>query len=280
MKRILILGHTGKIGSSLMNILSKYNPIGKNSSDFDAIDFKQVKKILIKEKPNIVINCIAKMGFNEKKPIEMYMINSLFPRLLAQLSNKMNFILIHFSTDAVLEDSKEYITESIKPKPKNMYSITKYNGDLFIENISKKYYIIRIPLVFGINKKNMLEHARFVENIVYRIKNGEKTIKVAYNTLYSPSYSMDIAKKVKEIIEKNYPYGLYHIANEGKVSLYEFSQELFNSLYPDIRIIPVNMSEITTQERNLFTPITSEKLEIMRNWREALKDYIKEYEKI
>lgn len=283
--KILILGYTGKLGSALMRIFSDYNPIGKNSSDFDATDFNQVKELIIQNKPDIVINCIAKMGMDycENHPTELFMINSLFPRKLAELSNEFEFTLIHFSTDNVLPDSDgSYITEDVAPKPMNVYGITKYAADLFIQAIAKKCYIFRIPLVFGVSSKCTAEHERFVENILYRIENGEKEIKIADDNITSPSYSIDIACMVKDIVINGcLPYGLYHIANEGKVSLYEFTKKLLYYLDIDIKVTPIKYSEFTNINRNKCNPIMSTKIEHhLRDWQLALIDYCEELRRL
>ena len=93
--------------------------------------------------------------------------------------------------------------------PKNIYGVTKLGGDSMITAHTGKYYIIRIPVMFGPSLKG----SQFVEKMIAGLKNGNKVLRVADDIVSSPSYSIDVANRVKDIIEKELPYGLYHISN-------------------------------------------------------------------
>jgi len=108
-KTILLLGHTGKLGSALHICLSPdYQVVGKNSRDFDASDFEQVAALLEQSRPEIVINTVAFMGIDqcELEPEKAQLINTLLPGYLAKLSEQKDITLVHFSTDAVFNDEK------------------------------------------------------------------------------------------------------------------------------------------------------------------------------
>lgn len=275
-KKILLLGNSGKMGIALTDILSKdYIVQGRNSKDFDAAQLKQVATLINAEEPNIVINAVAFLGIDpcENDPIKALRLNTLYPKFLAELSEEKKYLLIHFSTDGVFNDRKEgFFIESDAPSPMHIYGLTKYGGDCFIQAIAKHYYIIRIPILFGeTNKKT-----QFVEKMLDKIESGQKILKIADDIVYSPSYSRDIALKVKQILDNELPGGLYHVVNEGKASLYELMKEIVVNLKLDVSVEKASYKDFPSVGiKNTFTPMSSEKIGVMRPWRDAVYEYCK-----
>ncbi len=279
-KKVLLLGHTGKVGIALKSVLNgNYRVIGRNSNDFDALDFDAVRKMVQAEKPDILINTVAFLGIDpcENDPEKAFKINTLFPKLLASLSNELDFLLVHFSTDAVFNDGKgDFYVESDIPKPLNVYGMTKYGGDCLIQAIAKKYFIFRISIMFGKSIKNN----QFVEKMLQLINQGRKTLKIADDIISSPSYSLDVAKGVREILKRSPEYGIYHMVNDGKATLFDIMSEIVNGLGLDVKIEKASYNDFPfTGIKNTNTPIRSEKIKPLRPWKEAIKDYVEELKK-
>jgi dTDP-4-dehydrorhamnose reductase len=273
-KKLLLLGATGKMGTAISKVFAdKYILEKRNSKDFDALDFNQVKDLVESIKPDIIINAVAFLAIDpsEESPETSFQSNTLYPRLLAQLSKKHGFFLIHFSTDAVFNDKKQdFHVESDIPCPLNMYGMTKYAGDCMIQSIAENYYIIRIPVLFGETPKK----DQFVEKMLQRIEDGHKELCIANDIISSPSYSYDISTKIKEIIESNLESGVYHVSNQGKASLYELMCEIVKELGLDVEIKKASFKDFPhIGRKNSFTPIKSEKIESLRSWQEAVADY-------
>ncbi len=276
-KKILLLGSSGKMGTSLCRVLgAQYHIVGLTRGDFDALDFNRVRKIIGEQSPHVVINTIAYVGLEpcEKEPELAFRLNALFPRLLAELSEEAGFLLLHFSTDAVFNSNKgDFLTENDSPQPVNMYGYTKFGGDSFITALAAKYYIVRISLQFG-----EASHTRqFAEKIIQRVREGSRHLRIADDIIMSPTYSMDTAAEIKRIIESSLPYGLYHIANEGKASLYDLVSVIKENLKLSVDIERASYRDFPSLGiKNTFTPIKSAKLKDLRNWKEAVKAYCDE----
>lgn len=273
-KKILILGHTGKMGVALRNVFEEeYSVIGKNTRDFDALDFEQVHNLIGGNSPDIVINTVAFMGIDpcEKDPEKAFKLNTIYPKFLAELSNEIGFLLLHFSTDSVFNDKKrDFYTEKDSPKPKNLYGLTKYGGDCFVQAIAKQFYLFRVSLLFGETTKN----TQFVEKILQQVKEGHKRLRIADDIVFSPTYSKDVALEVRRIIEAPFPFGLYHIANEGKSSLYDLIIEIFDNLDLEIDVERASYMDFPFLGiKNIFTPLKSEKIDCLRPWKQAVKEY-------
>lgn len=273
-KRVLLLGSTGKMGSALKNIFEgEYSVIGKNSKDFDATNSEQVHNLIEENQPNIVINTVALLGIDscEKEPEKAFKLNTLYPKFLAELSNELRFLFIHFSTDAVFNDEKrDFYTESDCPRPLNIYGLTKYGGDCFIQTIAKSYYIFRVSILFGETTKN----TQFVEKMLQKIKEGHRVLKISNDIVSSPTYSKDVAKEGRRIIESEYSFGIYHIVNKGKATLYELMKEIVKNLDLDVKVEKASYKDFPfLGVKNAYTPLKSEKIPPLRPWQEAVKEY-------
>lgn len=273
-KKILLLGSTGKMGTALKVFLKgSCQIISKNSRDFDAMSLDQVKSLIEANKPEIVINTVAFLGIDpcEHEPEKAFRLNTLYPKLLSELSRDKGFLLVHFSTDAVFNDEKgDFYTESDSPCPLNLYGVTKYGADCFIQANAERHYIFRIPVLFGETPKNN----QFVEKMLQRVKAGQGKLRISDDIISSPTYSKDVAREIKRIIDNELPYGLYHIANQGKASLYELMELISNTLQPGIELERASYMDFPfTGIKNTLTPIRSEKLPPLRHWRESVKEY-------
>jgi dTDP-4-dehydrorhamnose reductase len=262
------------MGTAIKDIFENdYSLICKNSGNFDASDFKQVQSVIEESNADILINTVAFLGIDpcENEPEKAFRLNTLYPKFLAELSIKKEFILIHFSTDAVFNDEKrDFYNELDCPMPVNIYGLTKYGADCFIQNISKKYYIFRVSVLFGeTNKKT-----QFVEKMLEKTNEGEKILKISNDIILTPTYAKDVAREIKRLIEDSYPFGLYHIANEGVGSLCDLMTEIVENLELNVKVEAASYKDFPfIGIKNTFTPIKSEKINSLRPWKKAVKEY-------
>ncbi|MCM8786799.1 MAG: NAD(P)-dependent oxidoreductase [Candidatus Omnitrophica bacterium] len=278
MKKILLFGKTGKLGLAIEEVFLKdYNIFGISSQDCDVCDFGKVKRLIKKIKPEIVINAAIFGGVKlcEENPYKAFLVNSLFPRFLAKLSKIENFLLVHFSSDAVFGNSKKkFFVETDKPFLKNIYGATKYMGDCFVEADAKNYYILRMSLLFGKTTKIK----QFIDKTLKMLLEGKKIINIYGDFVFSPTYSLDVAQQLKKLIEKKFPYGLYHISNSGKATLEEFLNQIIKNLNLKAKVRKVS---VETVNKDFSQPVvlSSIKLKPQRSWKAALADYCSEIKK-
>jgi dTDP-4-dehydrorhamnose reductase len=95
----------------------------------------------------------------------------------------------------------------------------------------------------------------------------------------SPTYTKDASALLKEMLEKQVPYGVYHTANKGYCSWYQFAHEIFRltGLAPDLKPTKTdpNYGKAT---RPAFSALATSKLSKHnlepRDWKKALKAYL------
>lgn len=274
MKKLLLLGSAGKVGTAVRSAFSgDYLVVGKSRDDFDAADLEQASRLVREDRYDLVVNAAAFVGIDqsEQEPARAFAVNALFPGRLAELSAELGFTLVHFSTDAVFSGrtSGPYLEEDC-PRPINMYGVTKHAGDCLVQAAADRHYLIRVSLQFGESPRSN----QFVEKMLARVRGGQKRLDISADIVCSPSYSRDVAASVRELVADGAPYGLYHVANEGQASLYELMAEIVSQLRLDVDLRPASHRDFPSVGRkNTWSLLRSQKIPPLRPWQEAVREY-------
>ncbi|WP_239525072.1 dTDP-4-dehydrorhamnose reductase [Methanosarcina mazei] len=260
--KTLIIGSSGMLGSDLCKTFP--DAVKLTHHDLDITDREQVIESILKIKPDVVINAAAYTnvdGCEDNKELA-FQVNGYGPGYIAEACARAGAKLVHFSTDYVFNGSKKEYVESDIPDPINVYGDSKLLGEKKIIENMDDYRIVRISWLFGIHGKN------FVETML-KLSGEMDTVKVVNDQFGKPTYTMDLASKVKEIIELD--PGIYHITNDGICSWYEFASSIIDN------VIPCTSEEFPRKaKRPKYSVLVNTKTEPMRHWREALKTYLQE----
>ncbi|MBU2573073.1 MAG: dTDP-4-dehydrorhamnose reductase [Elusimicrobia bacterium] len=285
MSKILIIGSTGQLAFDLIRVLKGgHEVIGSSRADFDVADSPAAGSFIKKARPDLIINTAAfhKTEECELNPERSFAVNSLGAYNVAKAAKETGAKFVFFSTDYVFDGSKKSFTESDAPNPLNVYGASKLAGELLTSAGNDNYYIIRTSWLFGIHRSG--KGHNFVTLMLEKAKNGE-TIKVVGDQFGLPTYTHDLALKIKELIDKNAPAGIYHMANSGPCSWHEFAKKIFElaKLAPNLEQIKSGdgLSKIKRPEYSVLTSenLKREGIKNMRPWQEALGDFMLEYDK-
>jgi dTDP-4-dehydrorhamnose reductase len=279
--RIVIIGANGQLGSDLSLVLSEYKPICLTHQDIEVVDQESVRKVFKRYKPQIIINTSAfhNVALCEREPLKAFQVNALGVRNLVENALLYKATLVHISTDYVFDGKKKrpYIEKDC-PSPINIYGISKLAGEYIIRNILKKYFIIRTSALFGLHLCRA-KKTNFVDTMLRLYKEG-KEIKVVCDEFTSPTYSLDLANQIKEIIKTKH-YGIFHVSNHGVCSWYEFAKTIFDFLKIKVKVIPIKAEDFDRKvKRPHFSALENRRLkelglDRMRYWKIALRDYLK-----
>lgn len=285
-KKIAVIGSNGQLGNDLIKILSKkpYNLFGLSHKDIEITDPGDIKKTLGIINPNIIINAAA---YNQVDDIEVnpekgFLINSLGNKYLAEFAKNNNSEYISVSTNYVFgidEEKKSPYSEEDFPGPVNVYGITKLAGEYFSKYSCSNSLIFRTCGLYGISSLSG-KKGNFVDKMI-KLANEKKTIQVVNDQFVSPTYSMDLAKQIEKTLNTE-SYGLYHATSEGFCSWYEFAKEIFSILNLKTNLVPVSsLNYKTLAKRPMYSVLENKNLKnlnlnIMRHWKEGLKDYLRE----
>ena len=227
--KILVTGGNGQLGCEINQLSYKYNYdwLFTDTDIFDISDLMNINVFLDKCNPDVIINCAAYTAVdNAEVDFEKAnTINHKAVELIAQWSKKNNCKLIHISTDYVYDGkSLTPVKEDIQANPVNNYGKTKLFGDIACLKNNPSSIIIRTCWLYSSFGKN------FVTNMINLMK-SKSELKIINDQVGSPTYAGDLAKTILDLItHKNWIPGIYHYTNLGKVSWFDFANDI-KSIY-------------------------------------------------
>lgn len=310
--RFFVTGVNGQLGHDVMNELnrrghegigsdihSEYSGVADCSAvttmpyfSLDITDSDAVEKIITEVAPDAVIHCAAwtavDMAEDDDKIDKVRAINAKGTENIAKACKKVDCKMLYLSTDYVFDgqgtepwqpDCKDY-------KPLNIYGQTKLEGEQAVAEILKKYFIVRIAWVFGLNGKN------FIKTMI-NVGKTHDVVRVVNDQIGTPTYTFDLAGLLVDMCETD-KYGYYHATNSevtdksagcktGYISWYDFCCEFYRQYGLKTKVIPV-----TTEEYGLSKaarPVNSrlDKSKLAENgfaplptWQDAVSRYLKE----
>ena len=277
--KVLVTGVKGQLGFDVVNELEKrgIEAVGVDIQEMDITDAASVDRVIRETAPDAVIHCAAYTAVDaaEENPEACRKVNADGPRNIARVCRELDIKMIYVSTDYVFDGHGENIWEPEDERaPKSVYGQTKYEGELAVQELLEKYFIVRIAWVFGINGKN------FVKTML-KLAETHDTIRVVNDQFGSPTYTYDLARLLVDMVQTE-KYGVYHATNEGFCSWYDFACAIFKEAGVEVNVIPVTSAEYGAKaNRPMNSRMSKEKLtengfERLPSWEDALRRYIAE----
>ena len=283
--RVFVTGVKGQLGHDVMNELAKrgHEGIGVDIEEMDITDAESVRKVITEANPDVVIHCAAwtavDLAEDDDKKEKVHQVNAVGTENIAKVCHDLDCKMIYISTDYVFDGQG---TRPWEPddhrEPLNAYGQSKYEGELAVEELVKKFFIVRIAWVFGVNGKNFIK-------TMLRVGKERGAVSVVDDQIGSPTYTYDLARLLVDMIQSD-KYGRYHATNEGLCSWYEFAAEIFKQAGMDVKVTPVSTAEYTATypgqaKRPMNSRISKEKLsdngfERLPSWQDAVGRYLKE----
>lgn len=283
MKKVLIIGSRGMLGSELVRMFGKnkdYTVVGWDFDDIDITNKSAVKKKIAGEKPNIIINAAAynavdKAEESEKEFEKAKKVNGEGPKFLAQTAKENDAMFVQYVTDYLFDGKKGEYTEEDRPCPISNYGVSKAIGEKNVREIRGKFYLIRTSKLFGNPAQSENSKKSFFE-IMFDLAKEKKEIKAIDSERSCFTYVPDLAKATKQLVEKEYRYGIYHLVNEGVATWYEGALELFKIAgINDVKVVPVDPNEFPRPaKRAASSVLINTKFPKLRHYKEAIKEWL------
>ncbi len=279
---VLITGSDGQLGSELISLESRFSNFNfflTNKRNLNIVNYSEVEKYVLKNKIDVIINCAAYTNVDkaEDEPDSADEINSLAVKNLAEIAKKFQLKLIHISTDYVFDgnSSISYIEKDI-PNPQSVYGSTKRKGECSLLEINpSNSLIIRTSWLYSKFGNN------FVKTIM-KLSAEKNSISVVSDQIGSPTYANDLAKAILQIIPsiKNKNVQLYHYANKGTCSWFQFAEEIIRLSKHRCIVEPVTSKKFNAKaKRPNFSLLNTEKFQKtfkmnIPDWKESLEKCI------
>ena len=277
--KVLVTGVKGQLGHDVMNELALrgIEGFGVDVEEMDITDRTACETVISQEKPDAVIHCAAYTAVDAAEDnLELCRkINAEGTRNIARVCKAMDIKMMYISTDYVFNGGGErpWAPDDHR-EPLNVYGLTKYEGEIAVEQNVQKYFIVRIAWVFGVNGKNFIK-------TMLRLGKEKGAVSVVDDQIGSPTYTYDLARLLVDMIQTD-KYGRYHATNEGLCSWYEFACEIFRQAGMDeVKVTPVDSDGFPAKaKRPSNSRMSKEKLtengfERLPSWQNALERYLK-----
>ena len=272
---IAIVGAKGMLGTDLSLLLKNRSPFLLDIDEIDITCENSVSEIFGKIRPTIIINCAAYTNVEgaEEETEKAFKINHVGPKNLTSYAKKTGTLLCHISTDYVFDGKKDSSYKEDDPtSPTGVYGKSKLAGEKEVRKLDK-FYIIRTSWLYGKNGKNFI-------STISNIAKTRPEIKVVNDQFGSPTYTVDLSKRIVEIIDTKLSYGIYHATNSGQATWFELAEKALEIQGIETKVIPVTTDQYPTKVvRPKYSVLSNEKtiqagIAPMPSWQDALKRYL------
>lgn len=284
MIKALVIGKNGQLAKSLIKNASAFGfevtSLGRD--ELDVRDENALTHTIEEIAPEVIMNTAAYnlVAKCEDAPEEAFALNFKGVLNLARICKKSRVQFVTFSTDYVFDgETRKPNEEHVAPNPLQVYGISKLAGEYAARNYYPEgSFVVRTSSLYGGGKMGSPSKGNFVLNILKEAENKDM-IQVSVEQIVSPTFSDDLSGATFNLLKKEAPPGLYHIANEGYCSLAEFASEIFASAGIDKKVMPIDRSgqrgSMRVPKFSALKNVKASAIGItLPSWKDALRRYI------
>lgn len=283
--KLLITGAGGQLGKEWVDFCIEHgvNFDSFSSNELDITDEDKVAKAISDSAPDVLINCAAYTKVDEAEGNEKtaLTINSESVKKLANICNRNNVKLVHYSTDYVFagnksdkENSPEGYKEEDSTDPVNAYGYSKLKGEEAIKDSGSEFLLLRVSWLCGKYGHN------FVKTML-RLGAERDELKVVNDQFGSPTFSDQVVEQTFELLQQN-KTGTYHLSSDGMTTWYHFSKEIFKQKGINVNVNPVSSADFPTKaKRPFFSKLSTQKISnvdgvLILDWKVGLQRLLKQ----
>jgi dTDP-4-dehydrorhamnose reductase len=278
---IIITGANGQVGKELRDLARSAHGVDftfLSKEDLPIENFELVRTLFSIRKPDVLINCAAYTAVDHAEQAKdlAFLINGEAVGVLAAVCHELRCRFIHISTDYVFDGAAMVpYRETDFTSPINTYGASKLEGEEQAFRVNPDAIVVRTSWVYSSYGKN------FVRTMI-RLMNDKKEISVVDDQVGSPTYAADLAVALYTIaMAEQAPGGIYHFANKGVISWYQFALAIAGLTKTDCIVHPIPSSAYPTPAKRpaysvMDTSRITETFGIQtRPWQESLADCLK-----
>ncbi|MCH1642344.1 dTDP-4-dehydrorhamnose reductase [Paenibacillus timonensis] len=283
--KVLVTGAGGQLGKDIVRQFEKAEHVVFPGDRIllDITDYDMCLERVKEFKPDAVIHCAAYTDVDkaESEIDAAYTVNTVGTRNMVVAAEHARAKFCYISTDYVFDGtSVSNYREYDKTNPQSIYGKSKRAGEVLVQSLSSKFYIVRTSWVYGLHGNN------FVKKML-EIGQVEPVLNVVNDQKGSPTYTVDLALFLLELIQTE-KYGIYHASNSGECTWCEFAQAIFVDAHELLgKSYSVQVNPCTTNEFPRPAPrprnsvmdhlaIRTNGLKDLRPWREGLRAFLEE----
>src|SRR5476649_452996 len=227
--KILLLGKNGQVGWELQRSLA---PLGQvlaldsKSQDYcgDLNDLQGLAATVQRFAPDVIVNAAAYTAVDkaESEPDQALRVNAQAPAVLAAEAQKINALLVHYSTDYVFAgDGQTPWQESDPVGPLSVYGATKLQGEQAIQDAGCAHLILRTSWVYAARGNNFAK-------TMLRLAAERDSLNVTDDQFGAPTgaylLSDVTAHAIRAVRLNPQLHGIYHLAVAGGTTWHRYAR--------------------------------------------------------
>ncbi len=249
---ILVTGSSGQLGRALRELAcgSRHRFVFTSPDaceDGLRVDITDRSSVMraVSTGVDVIINCAAYTDVEaaQDNPREAMDVNAGAAGILADAARETGAVLVHISTDYVFDGKANTpYREDAAASAVNVYGMTKLEGERAVGGSGCRHIILRTSWLYSGSGRN------FFMSIAEKTAELPR-IRVVNDQVGSPTYAGDLAYAIMHIIENNLldRCGIYHYANQGLCSRYDFAKEICDALGHLCTIEPCRTEELSSK---------------------------------
>ncbi len=289
-KKIFMAGAGGMLGEAFYETFKNEYEVfctdkDVNSDWLNYLDFNDLDKYrdaVLKFNPDYLfhLGAITDLEFSERNADLTFKTNTISVEQACRISNELDIPILYISTAGIFDGSIPLYNDYETPNPMGIYAKTKFYGEKHVLKNSNKSIVCRAGWMMGGGPK---KDKKFINKICKQIEKGQNELYIVNDKMGTPTYTYDFARNTKLILENN-KYGLYNLVCGGLTSRLEVVKELVSILNRNnsIEIKEVDSNYFIDEyfaprppnERLVNYKLDLMNLNIMRDWKICLKEYI------
>jgi dTDP-4-dehydrorhamnose reductase len=266
----------------------KCTDIDVNEDWLSYLDFRDsdaYRKEVTEFKPDWMfhIGAYTDLEHCELHPDDTYATNTKSVKHAVIIANELKIPLLYISTAGIFNGQKEAYNEQDEPDPIGHYAKSKYLGEKYVQENANNYLICRAGWMMGGGPK---KDKKFIQKLLNQIRDGAEELFIVNDKLGTPTYTHDFALNTKLLIEKDL-WGLFNMVCDSLTSRLEVARMLLtlSGLNGEVKIIEVSSEHFAKEyfaerpdcERLINKRLNNMSLNIMRDWKVSLQDYLHDY---
>ncbi len=291
-KRIYMAGAGGMLGEGFRDVLGARHSLKCSDKDanadwlslLDFRDFDAYRADVRSFAPDYLfhLGAYTDLEFCELNPADTYATNTLSVENAVHIANELDIPLLYISTAGIFDGLQETYDDWDQPNPLGHYARSKYMGERFVAENVRRHLVCRAGWMMGGGPP---KDKKFVQKVMKQLKGGAAELFIVDDKLGTPTYTIDFARNVELLLSKEF-WGVYNMVCAGVTSRLEVAEYLLKSLRlnRDVKINAVSSDHFAKEyfaarpasERLLTTKLDLRGLNIMRDWRVCLDEYLAE----
>jgi dTDP-4-dehydrorhamnose reductase len=272
---IAVTGAGGQLGTELRAALAGRAARFLTSAELDITNAAACRSAL--EGVSAVINAAAytKVDRAEAEEGLAMAVNAEGPRNLAVAARAVGARLVHISTDYVFDGTRrEPYTEDDVPNPQTAYGRTKLAGERAVLGELPEALVVRTGWLYAAHGHNFLR-------TMLRIGAEKAEVRVVNDQTGTPTHAGHLARDLVAMLDSGQGAGLYHYADEGEATWFDFAREIMHAAGLACAVKPIPTSAYPTPAvRPAYSVLDKGRVKSafglrLNNWRDDIESCVK-----